>query len=167
MTLRLRSCELQAPTMDLKVTFHSPAKRRAGTQVRREREGQDSWGDTQQDPAGKRLPEKGLWGRGWSSGKPTKGCSDTRGLATAGSRHRSLPKGKETGGSGLQPGLQRTAAGPEHSAEWSQPLPCPATGGAQPGKEEDRAQSRWAGGARVSQGFSFCRVELHHGLRWL
>ena len=36
-TLSLRSCELQTPTMDLKVTFHSPAKLGAGTQVRRER----------------------------------------------------------------------------------------------------------------------------------
>ena len=143
MTLRLRSCELQAPTMDLKVTFHSPAKRRAGTQVRREREGQDSWGDTQQDPAGKRLPEKGLWGRGWSSGKPTKGCSDTRGLATAGSRHRSLPKGKETGGSGLQPGLQWTAAA--RSTRQSGASLCPALPLGAPNQERRRTEHRVGG----------------------
>lgn len=58
MALRLPSCEPQAPTVDLKVTFLNPAKQRAGAQVRREREGQDSWRDMQQDPSRRKTPRK-------------------------------------------------------------------------------------------------------------
>ena len=61
-TLRLPSCEPQAPTVDLKATFLNPAKWRAGAQVRREREGLDSWGDTQQDPSRRETPRKGTLG---------------------------------------------------------------------------------------------------------
>ena len=167
MTLRLRSCELQAPTMDLKVTFHSPAKRRAGTQVRREREGQDSWGDTQQDPSRKETPRKGTLGERVELREADQGMQRHPRTGNTGEPSPLPPKGQRDRRERASAGAAVDGSRPEHSAEWSQPLPCPATGGAQPGKEEDRAQSRWAGGARVSQGFSFCRVELHHGLRWL
>lgn len=63
-TLRLPSCEPQAPTVDLKATFLNPAKWEGRAQVRREREGQDSWGDMQQDPSRRDARKRHLGGEG-------------------------------------------------------------------------------------------------------
>ena len=54
MALRLPSCEPQAPTVDLKVTFLNPAKQRAGAQVRRDTTGR-SW--RYGPPSGGLLPD--------------------------------------------------------------------------------------------------------------
>lgn len=122
MTLRLPSCEPQAPTVDLKVTFLNPAKQRAGAQVRREREGRTAGETRSRTPAGERRPEKGLWEeRVWFE-EADQGMLPHPGTGNSGEPSALPPKGQRDGrewalDSGLQTELQRMVASPEHSVE--------------------------------------------------